>query len=235
MEKTPMLSNIYDLPELRDRTHVFYDRNHAGQILAGCLESHRKADSLILAIPAGGIPVGATVATRLKLGFDVAVVSKITLPWNTEAGYGAVAFDGTQQLNEDLLVHLGLTESQIQSGIQKTRAKVSRRTSRLRGAKPFPILSQKKVILIDDGLASGFTMQVAVAALGKSGAQNITVAVPTGHQTTVEQIAKIVNALYCPNIRSGRRFAVADAYKDWSDVKDEEVSQIMKKFGSCPD
>ena len=235
MEKTPMFSNIYDLPELRDRSHVFYDRNHAGQILAGTLEPRCKADSLILAIPAGGVPVGATVATRLKLGFDVAVVSKITLPWNTEAGYGAVAFDGTQQLNEDLLAHLGLSKSQIRSGIQKTRAKVSRRTTRLRGAKPFPELSQKKVIVIDDGLASGFTMQVAVAALEKAGAQHITVAVPTGHQATVEKIAKIVKALYCPNIRSGRRFAVADAYKNWSDVKDSEVSEIMKKFGSCPD
>lgn len=230
MEKMRLLPNIYDLPELRDRTHVFYDRNHAGQILASLLEPHRKADSIILAIPAGGVPVGAAVATRLKLGFDVAVVSKITLPWNTEAGYGAVAFDGTQQLNEDMLPHLGLTESQIQSDIQKTRVKVSRRTSSLRGPKPFPELSQKKVIVVDDGLASGFTMLVAVAALGKAGAQDITVAVPTGHRATVEKIAKIVEALYCPNIRGGRRFAVADAYEKWSDVKDEEVSAIMKKF-----
>ena len=221
---------IYDLPEIRDRIHQFHDRDHAGQILAGLLESHLKANSIILAIPAGGVPVGAAMATQLKLDLDVAVVSKITLPWNTEAGYGAVAFDGTQQLNEELLTHLGLTDEQIQSGIRKTRAKVFRRTATLRGAKPFPELSQKEVIVIDDGLASGFTMQVAVAALGKAGAQSITVGVPTGHRATVEKIATLVKTIFCPNIRGGRRFAVADAYKNWSDVKDEEVLEIMKKF-----
>lgn len=223
-------TNIHDSPELRERTEVFRDRIHAGQVLADMLKPFDQKDAIVLGIPAGGVPVAAEIAEKLGLPFDVAVVSKITLPWNTEAGYGAVAFDGTQQLNEDMLPHLGLTESQIQSGIQKTRVKVSRRASSLRGPKPFPELSQKKVIVIDDGLASGFTMQVAVAALGKAGAQNITVAVPTGHRATVEKIAKIVEALYCPNIRGGRRFAVADAYKNWSDVKDEEVSTIMKKF-----
>ena len=222
--------NIYDLPELRDRTHVFFDRNHAGQVLARLLEPHLQSGTVILAIPAGGVPVGAAVANQLKLGLDVVVVSKITLPWNTEAGYGAVAFDGTLQLNEDLLSYLDLTEHQIQQGIQKTRARVDQRTRSLRGKKPFPELSQKKVIVIDDGLASGFTMLVAVTALVKAGAQNITVAVPTGHMESADRIAKTVSALYIPNIRGGRHFAVADAYENWSDVKDEEISEIMKKF-----
>jgi predicted phosphoribosyltransferase len=93
-----------------------------------------------------------------------------------------------------------------------------------------PELSQKKVIVVDDGLASGFTMQVAVEALGKAGAEHITVAVPTGHRATVEKIAKIVEALYCPNIRGGWRFAVADAYKNWSDVTEKEVFKIIKKL-----
>ena len=220
---------IYDLPELRDRMEVFRDRIHAGQVLAEMLEVIDQKSSIVLGIPAGGVPVAAEIAKKLGLAFDVAVVSKITLPWNTEAGYGAVAFDGTQRLNEDMLSHLELTEKEIQTGIEKTKAKVFERVASLRGPKPFPELSQKKVIVIDDGLASGFTMQVAVAALGKAGAQNITVAVPTGHRATVEKIAKIVEALYCPNIRGGWRFAVADAYKNWSDVKDEEVSEIIKK------
>jgi predicted phosphoribosyltransferase len=210
MEKMRLLPNVYDLPELRDHTHVFYDRKHAGQILAGLLAPYRKAESLILAIPAGGVPVAVEIAKKLGLAFDVAVVSKITLPWNTEAGYGAVAFDGTHRLNEEMLPQLGLFS--------------------LRGEKPLPELSRKKAIVVDDGLASGFTMLVAVEALNKAGAEHIIVAVPTGHSGTVEKIATKVKALYCPNIRGGWRFAVADAYENWSDVKDKEVSAIMKKF-----
>jgi predicted phosphoribosyltransferase len=157
---------IYDLPELRDRMEVFRDRIHAGQVLVEMLEVIDQKSSIVLGIPAGGVPVAAEIAKKLGLAFDVAVVSKITLPWNTEAGYGAVAFDGTQRLNEEMLSHLGLTGKEIQTGIEKTKVKVFERVASLRGEKPLPELSQKNIIVVDDGLASGFTMQVAVAALG---------------------------------------------------------------------
>lgn len=222
--------NIHDLPELRDRMEVFRDRIHAGQVLAEMLSAFDQKGSIVLGIPAGGVPVAAEIAVKLGLPFDVAVVSKITLPWNTEAGYGAVAFDGTYRLNEELLHHLALTQAEIQTGIEKTRAKVFQRVVGFRGEKPLPELSQKNIILVDDGLASGFTMQVAVEALNKVGAENITVAAPTGHKTTVEKIAKKVTALYCPNIRGGWRFAVADAYEKWSDVTETEVREIVKKL-----
>jgi predicted phosphoribosyltransferase len=221
--------NIYDFPELRDRIEVFRDRIHAGQVLAEMLSAFDQKGSIVLGIPAGGVPVAAEIAKKLGLTFDVAVVSKITLPWNTEAGYGAVAFDGTHRLNEEMLPRLGLTPKEIQTGIEKTTAKVLQRVVSLRGEKPLPELSQKRAIVVDDGLASGFTMLVAVEALSKAGAEHIIVAVPTGHSGTVEKIATKVKALYCPNIRGGWRFAVADAYEKWSDVKNEEVSEIMKK------
>jgi predicted phosphoribosyltransferase len=189
-----------------------------------------QVDGLILGIPAGGVPVGVVLAEQLNLPFDLAVVSKITLPWNTEAGYGAVAFDGTLKLNNDMLRHLSLTEEEVKEGIKKTSAKVVRRVDRLRGKRPFPDLSKHSVILVDDGLASGFTMRVAIEALRKSGAAHITVAVPTGHRRSVEEISEEVEALYCPNIRGGMRFAVASAYEFWTDVSEEEVVNILTKF-----
>ncbi len=219
--------SILDLPELRDRVRVFRDRDHAGKVLAGMLQSHQQEGDIVLGIPAGGVPVGAVVAAQLDLPFDVAVVSKITLPWNTEAGYGAVAFDGTVRLNDEMLSYLKLTEDEVQKGIEKTSSKVSRRVKRLRKEQPFPDLSRRPVILVDDGLASGFTMRVAVEALRKSGADHIVVAVPTGHRGTVERMAGEVETLYCPNIRGGWRFAVADAYERWSDVDEEEVIRIL--------
>jgi len=223
-------TNIHELPELRNRTEVFHNRIHAGQVLADMLKPFNQKDGIVLGIPAGGVPVAAQIAKKLGLPFDVAVVSKITLPWNTEAGYGAVAFDGTHRLNEEMLPQLRLSQKEIQTGIEKTTAKVLQRVVSLRGEKPLPELSQKKTIVVDDGLASGFTMLVAVETLSKAGADHIIVAVPTGHSGTVKKIAAKVKALYCPNIRGGWRFAVADAYKKWSDVKDEEVSEIMKKL-----
>ena len=88
-----MKSNIIDLPEFREQTHVFKDRTHAGRVLAEMLAARDTQDGIILAIPAGGVPVGVVMAEATGLDFDVTVVSKITLPWNTEAGYGAVAYD----------------------------------------------------------------------------------------------------------------------------------------------
>lgn len=222
--------HIFDLRELRDRLLVFNDRRHAGEVLVRMLQSHRQEGDIVLCIPAGGVPVGAVIAADLDLPLDLAVVSKITLPWNTEAGYGAVAFDGTVRLNDVLLSHLGLSENEVQKGIERTSFKVSHRVKRLRKEKPFPDLVGHSVILVDDGLASGFTMRVAIEALRKAGADHIVVTVPTGHSGAVKLIAGEVEAVYCPNIRGGWRFAVADAYEQWSDVDEEEVVGILAGF-----
>jgi putative phosphoribosyl transferase len=223
-----MRSNIIELPELRDKTHVFEDRAHAGRVLAGMLSARDDPEGIILAIPAGGVPVGKVMAEKSGLEFDVAVVSKITLPWNTEAGYGAVAFDGTVQLNKDLVAGVNLTAEDVENGIEETKAKVERRVKTLRGKKLFPDLGNRSAILVDDGLASGFTMQTAVAALRHTGAGRIIVAVPTGHLQSVGMIARKVETLYCANIRSGHSFAVASAYCAWSDVDEEDVVKMLE-------
>ena len=223
-------SNIIDLTEMREQTHVFQDRIHAGQVLARMLSTDDEQAGIIMAIPAGGVPVGAVMAEELGFDLDVAVVSKITLPWNTEAGYGAVAFDGTVKLNEDLIRRVSLTPGDVKKGIEKTTAKVLRRVATLRGRHPIPDLVNRSVILVDDGLASGFTMRVAVSALRNSGAGRIIVAVPTGHRHSVEIIAQEVEKLYCANIRGGYSYAVASAYRHWSDVAEEDVVKLMKQY-----
>jgi predicted phosphoribosyltransferase len=158
------------------------------------------------------------------------VVNKITLPWNSESGYGAVAWTGTSALNEKMLPFLGLSPDQISAGKSQTLAKVRRRVKLFRGRRPFPELKQKTVILVDDGLASGFTMMVAAQALYQSGSEKIVVAVPTGHLDAVQQLAEKVAAVCCANIRSGRSFAVADAYVHWRDVTEEEVLGILPGY-----
>jgi putative phosphoribosyl transferase len=221
---------IVEIPDLRDQVRIFRNRDHAGRVVAEMLEVYRGTDTTILAVPSGGVPVAVAVAQQLELPLEVTVVSKITLPWNTEAGYGAVAFDGTVRLNEELLPHLRLTDQQMAEGLEKTRQKVQRRVKKFRGDLPWPDLSRRTAVLIDDGLASGFTLLVAVEAVRRFNPREIIVAVPTGSADRVRKVAREVDALYCANIREGWGFAVAEAYRRWFDLEEEEAVRLYKGY-----
>jgi predicted phosphoribosyltransferase len=218
---------VHEVSSLRDHAPVFRDRTHAGAVLAGMLEPYRGGGALVLAIPAGGVPVAAEVAHCLGLALDVAVASKILLPWTTEAGFGAVAFDGSVWINEEAVLGYHLSRADVQRSTAAARAKVERRLDRLRGERPFPALAARPLILIDDGIASGSTLRTAIAALRRHGPGEIVVAVPTGHLHSTRLIAQFADAVYCANIRGGSRFAVADAYDEWRDIGEEEVAAIL--------
>jgi predicted phosphoribosyltransferase len=222
---------VHERSDLRDRSHVFRDRTHAGSVLADMLEVLRGSDARVLGIPAGGVPVAASVARTLELPLDVAVVSKVTLPWNTEVGYGAVAFDGSVLLNEPLVRETGLTPAEVEQGIAQTREKVARRVVAMGGQTQIVSPAATRV-LVDDGLASGFTMRVAVRALRAVGAERIVIAVPTGSLRTVCDLAPEVDELYCANVRSGWSFAVAEAYERWNDVEEDEAIAILQRFSA---
>jgi predicted phosphoribosyltransferase len=217
---------LRECDELRDRIHVFRDRIHAGRLLAELVDGHVGDDALVLAIPAGGVPVAAALADARGLPLDVAVVSKVTLPWNSEVGYGAAAYDGSVELNRPLVEDLGLGEETLRRGIEETRRKVARRVAAMRPGDD-PLRPTGTAILVDDGLASGVTMRVAVAALRRGGAARIAVAVPTGSLRAVRDLEPRVDALFCANVRSGPRFAVAEAYQRWNDVTESEALRLL--------
>jgi len=218
---------IIELPELRNRGRVFRDRAHAGEVLAGMLAEHRGGDARVLGIVAGGVPVAAALAQSLGLALDVAVVSKITLPWNTETGYGAVAFDGSVRLNQAAIERFGLVPADVEKGIAQTQAKVRERLQRFSAGRA-PQLAGRTVVLVDDGLASGFTLLTAVAAVRHAQPARLLVAVPTGHGESVQRVAAEVDALYCANVRASFAFAVADAYERWSDVSEDEALALWR-------
>jgi predicted phosphoribosyltransferase len=222
--------DIREIEEMREQTAVFSDRGDGGEKLAELLMPLRAEQPLVLGIPAGGVPVAARVAQQLGCCLDVAVVSKVTVPWNTEAGYGAVAFDGTVRLNDNLLPCLGLSDEEVRAGIDQAFEKVRRRIQQMRGARPLPELAERLVVLVDDGLASGFTMRVAVDALRKAGATRLVVAIPTGHLEAVQGLAPQVEMVCCANIRSGWSFAVAAAYRHWRDVSEWQACRILSRF-----
>lgn len=218
---------VHEITSLRDHAPVFRDRAHAGEVLAGMLEAYRDSSALVLAIPAGGVPVAAEIARRLGLALDVAVVSKILLPWTTEAGFGAVAFDGSVWINDADVLDYHLSRADVQRSTANARDKVERRLRRLRGKRPLPLFAARRLILVDDGIAAGSTLRTAIAALRRQGASEIAVAVPTGHLRSVQLIAELADAVYCANIRGGSRYAVADAYEEWRDLNEDEVAAIL--------
>jgi len=222
--------DINDIAGLRGRAHVFRDRSHAGEVLAGMLEKYRKSNTLVLAIPAGGVPVAEQIATRLELALDVVPASKILYPWTTESGFGAVAFDGTEWLDEASIRRFGLNAEVVRVATEEAREKVRRRNRRFRGDRPLPGLQGRCALLVDDGIAAGSTMRAAIPALGKAGAEKIIMAIPTAHDSALLPLARKVDAIYCANVRSGPSFAVADAYQRWTDVSEDEVMAILARL-----
>lgn len=224
------VGNVHNLIEevsLREKTHIFQDRKEAGRLLAEKLIHYKGTDTIVLGIPSGGIPVAAEIAHALSLPFDLIIVRKLQLPYNTEAGFGAMGPDGEIILNERLLDTAGLTEEEIKMQVKKTLGVIEKRTVLFRKERPFPSLKDKTAIIVDDGLASGYTMLAAIKFVKKNSPQKIVVAVPTGSMRTVDHIRQEVDECVCLNVRSRFPFAVADAYRNWYDLSDGEVLNII--------
>lgn len=224
------IPGLVELPELRDRIRVFRDREEAGKILSEMLADFRNSDALVLAIPSGGVPVGLVLAQELHLELDAAVTSKLTIPWNPEAGYGAVAFDGTVVINQNLITRLGLGEATINQGLAQTQEKVKRRIKKFRKNNRELDIQNKTVILTDDGIASGYTLLAALRALKNQKVRKSIVATPTAHLEALEMLKSDFDSIYCPNVRSGWNFAVAEAYHYWYDVEEDEAVQLLKSY-----
>jgi putative phosphoribosyl transferase len=213
---------------VRDKLYVFEDRKEAGRLLAEKLIKYKGSDALVFGIPSGGVPVASEIADALKLPMDLIIVRKIQIPYNPEAGFGAMEPEGEVILNERLLNQLRLTEREIKTQIQRTKDILKKRNRLFKGEKPFPSLKEKIVIVVDDGLASGYTMLAAIKFIKRKLPQKIIIAVPTASEKTVNFILPEVDELICLNVRSRLPFAVADAYRTWYDLTDKEVLDIIK-------
>lgn len=224
-----MSTKIFEKKGLRGKNYVFKDRIEAGRMLAEMLEPEYKdaQNAQVLAIPSGGVPVGLEVRRKLHLPFDLIIVRKIPIPHNPEAGYGAVTLEGGAFLNEELVSRLRLKPSQIEDHISRLKKELEKREGLFRGKKPLPDLSGKTAILVDDGLASGYTMMASIHSVKNMGAEKIVIAVPTAPPETIEKIERMVDEIYCPNVRGKIFFAVADAYRHWYDLSREEVLKLL--------
>lgn len=215
----------------RNKLYVFKDRREAGKLLSQQLVGHKNTDAIVLGIPSGGVPVAAEIANALVLPLDLLIVRKVQIPYNTESGFGAVSPDNMVLLNEKLFSKLNLSAEEVKRQIQRTRETIKKRNDLFRKGVPFPSVKNKVAIIVDDGLASGYTMLSAIAFIKRHEPQKVVVAVPTGSKETVDDVLSQVDELVCLNVRSGFVFAVADAYENWHDLDDDdEVLSFLKNF-----
>jgi len=222
------MGDVIDNPRLRERTLVFSDRHDAGKQLGAFIQTLPAIPGpLVLAIPAGGVPVGKEVARALGAPLSLAIVRKIRIPGTTESGFGAVTWDGQVLINEPLREALGLSAAEVERATAETRKNVAERIARFTGSRAMPAMEGKTIILTDDGLASGFTMLAAIKSIRLRKPARIIVAVPTASARSAGMVAHDADLVVCLNIRSSRMFAVADAYEQWYDLDDREVLEEL--------
>lgn len=205
----------------------FRHRSHAGRQLALALgEFAHRPDTLVLALPRGGVPVGFAIAQALDLELDVLLVRKLGLPGHEELAMGAIGSGGVRVLQPEVLHSFGVSPESLEAVCEREQAELARRERAFRGARPPPLLRRRQLILVDDGLATGSTMRAAIAVVRKAAPARIVVAVPVGAPDTCASLKREVDRLVCP-VRPPAFGAVGRWYRHFDQTDDQEVQDLL--------
>ncbi len=210
----------------------FQDRNEAGRQLATALSGYAKQPGLlVLALPRGGVPLAFEIASALPAPLDVFLVRKLGAPGNEELAMGAIATGGVKVMNDDVVNFLGVAGEEIDKVVAREQRELERRERAYRGDRPALGASEvrgRTVILVDDGMATGATMQTAVAALRQHQPEKIVVAVPVAAPSSCEAFEHLVDEIVCLS-RPERFFAVGLWYADFRQTTDEETRELLAR------
>lgn len=206
---------------------MFKDRCHAGIRLAEKLEDfNRCGNCIIFAIPRGGVVIGAVVAERLNLPLDLVITKKIRAPYNPELAIGSVDPTGNINVNQNIIAGLNISSDYLQTAAETTTAQIKEQLEQYRKSSHYPSLEQTIAIIVDDGIATGQTAIAAIGFLRSLDAQRIIVATPVIAPSTLSELNKLadeVRYVLCEE----RFFAVGQFYRDFAQVNDEQVMEIM--------
>jgi putative phosphoribosyl transferase len=208
----------------------FRDRREAGQRLAERLSGLRSSRPLVLGLPRGGVPVAFEVAREMHTPLDVLVVRKLGVPFQPELGMGAVGEDGVRVLNPEVLREAGVTDSQLAEVEARERAEVEQRAARLRRGRPAIPLTDRTVVIVDDGLATGGTARAAIRVARARGAARVVLAVPVAPPDTVAALSREADDVVSVETPEPF-FAIGGWYVDFTPTSDQEVVDLLAASG----
>jgi len=208
---------------------MFADRTDAGKQLAKKLEKYQHQDTLILAIPRGGVPVAIEIAKHLYAELSMIIARKLPFPFNPESGFGAVAEDGSTIILHSAAANL--SQERVDLIIEDQKREITRRIKILRSGNPLPNMQGRMVILVDDGIAMGSTMRAAIKTCKKHNPGKLIVASPVG-SPEVARALQFKDAVDETIILEKPKFfrSVSQVYEHWHDVADHEVLAIMNQW-----
>lgn len=207
---------------------VFQDRTDAGRRLAQKLMPFQGASTIVLALPRGGVVVGYEVAQALRAPLDVIITHKIPAPGNPEYAIGAVAENGEAQLNHAEIRALGISQGYIERETRAQLEEIGRRKQLYRGDRPLPSLKGRTVIIVDDGVATGYTMMAAIKAVKAEQPGKVIVAVPVGPAETVDELAEMADEVVVISTPVPF-FAVGAFYRSFEQTPDADVQMILER------
>lgn len=214
---------------------IFANRRQAGRILGKLVQQQCsvEGDAIVLALPRGGVPVAAEIATMIDADLDILVVRKIGLPGHQELAMGAIASGGVRVLNNDVIAVHGIDNLTVDAVAKIETAELERRQREYRGDRPLPVLQGRQVFLVDDGLATGATMNAAIVAVRKMKPSHIIVAVPVAAADTAARLRASIDALICP-LEPRDFFAIGQFYSDFGQTSDDEVKTLLQQAWTRP-
>jgi len=217
-----------------DEYEAFTDRRHAGRVLASRLTKYAgRGDVIVLALPRGGVPVASEVASALSAPMDVFLVRKLGTPGHRELAMGAIASGGVRVVNEDVVRWYGISEAAIDRIAREEQEELERRERAYRDDRPAPDLTNRIVVLIDDGLATGSTMRAAVQAVRARCPARVVIAVPVGAPQTCAELAVSADEVICARMPEPFS-AVGQWYLNFEQTDDAEVRELLQKSGATP-